>query len=169
MKTAFTTSFGAGLLILGMINIPMFYFIINLSHYHDLWWEVINTANVSPITLFFAYLEMVISAGFITVGIIIMVVSDSKADLSPKEFNLNYLKNEVKKQREPSFYYRMMWISIVVETLAAVVLYITGMKILKESFLDWYVMIILFLALLFTLMLNKLGKRAEKTMNKSQQ
>ena len=75
-KNPFPLSFTLGMTFLGFAIAQLSYFIISISLDSELWWNVIQTINISSINLVLAYIMFIVGLTIMATGFLLTATRD---------------------------------------------------------------------------------------------
>lgn len=122
--------FGAIQFTIGVLVLTQSYFIIQISQFKDLWWQVINSIGLTPWNLIISYIMIGFALWQISAGVLTMIKSDKNADIKKQkiiEYGMPY-RNQTKSSR----YYDLVTIFMILEFLFVGIILASYEKILPK-------------------------------------
>lgn len=158
-------SFGAYMIILGLLVFTQSFFIISISHDLFLWHLVIVSIDKSPWNLLISYVMLGFSFTSIAVGTIILVFKNPKTDEVIKKIDMSKWSQYTNKMKKSTKFYYSFAFFAGLEFFSTAVLCFQGLKYielpLKEQ-MEELLAGILFWSLAMMIVFNYLADREQK-------
>lgn len=69
---------GVSLIVYGIMQFPIYYFMILLSYNNQLWFEALEYTGYTPFIVFYSIILIVVAVLFIVGGIALLILRDTK-------------------------------------------------------------------------------------------